>query len=502
MNADNTILEIKGLNKYFGLTHANKDIFFSLKKGEIRGLAGENGSGKSTLLSQIAGINIKDSGEMIVNGEDYNPQNPLDANVRGISIVVQELGVVNNLPAGVNIFLGRTRQFSKWGIVSLKKLFRAANEQFAKWNLEPLLFRQLADHLTVEETKMVELARALSVDPEILLLDEITQSLSYNNRNKLYGLIKKYKSMGRSVILITHDIEEMIRITDSITVLRDGEIVGTEQSDEVTPDRIKTMMVGRKISGEYYRDDMSASYEDEVVLDVKNVTVANEIEDISFELHKGEILGFCGLSDSGIHTIGKALFGLVPLSSGTVNLRIKNVNITNQEIALRNGMAYVPKDREREALMIQASILENLCLPSLDELKERFGYLRPSKLKELAKKTSEMFEVKSTGISQRLSGLSGGNKQKINLGRWLIKDLNVLILDCPTRGVDIGVKAFIYSLMREAKKRGLATVLISDELTEVLGMADRLIVMKNGKVSGVINRGKEFTEESVIGVMV
>jgi ribose transport system ATP-binding protein len=497
-----TILEIKGLNKYFGPTHANRDIDFSVKKGEIKGLIGENGSGKSTLISQIAGLYSRDSGSMHVNGQEYNPHNPLDANHRGISMVMQELGVVGSLPAGVNVYLGRTGQFTKNGVISMKNLNRAAAEQFEKWNLPKVPLNKMTDGMMVETRKMIELARALSVDPQLLLLDEITQSLSMNNRNKLYDLLGRLKSMGRSVIVITHDVEELIKITDTITVLRDGQVVGDVISADTTPDIVKRMMVGREISGDYYRADMKPDYKDNVVLSVKSLTVPGEIEDVSFEVHEGEILGFCGLSDSGIHTVGKAVYGLTKPSCGDVRLTDNNRIIKRAVSALRSNMAYVPKDRDNEALMMHASIYDNFNLPSLTELQGAIGYLAPKKLKKLAQDMANRLSVKCTDVYQTMDALSGGNKQKVNLGRWLAKDLKLLVLDCPTRGVDVGVKAYIYSLMKETKKNGIATILISDELTEVLGMADRLIVMKDGRITGVIRRDEDFTEQSVIGVMI
>ena len=496
------ILEITGLNKYFGTTHANKNIDFSVKKGEIKGLIGENGSGKSTLLSQIAGLYPRDSGRMLLNGREYDPQSPIDANNCGISMVMQELGVVGTLPAGVNVFLGRTSQFTRNGIVNLKALNKAAAEQFAKWDLPKVPLNELTDGMMIETRKIIELARALSVDPQLLLLDEITQSLSMNNRNRLYDLLKRLKAMGRSVIVITHDVEELIQITDSITVLRDGAVVGEVLSAETSPDEIKRMMVGREISGEYYRADMKPDYRNKVVLSVKNLLVENEIEDVSFDVHEGEILGLCGLSDSGIHAVGKAIYGLTRRSGGTVHLVAKGLDIKNSTMALKNNMAYVPKDRDNEALMINASILDNLSMPSLSELQGKFGYIAPRKTKRLASDMTKKLSIKCTDINQTVNTLSGGNKQKVNLGRWLAKDLKLLILDCPTRGVDVGVKAYIYSLMKELKKEGIAIILISDELPEVLGMADRLIVMKGGRVAGIIRRDEDFTEHSVIGVMI
>jgi len=497
-----TILEIRGLNKYFGPTHANKNIDFKLKKGEIKGIIGENGSGKSTLISQIAGIYKPDSGEMFVKGVSYNPSSASDAYEQKISMVLQELGVVGNLPVGVNVFFGRTGQFIKNGLISMRALNRAAAEQFEKWGLPMPPLNQFTGGMMIETRKIIELTRALAVDPDILILDEITQSLSLNNRQKLYELLKRLKAMGRSVIVITHDVEEMLAITDTITVLRDGEVVGEIVSSDTTPGEVRRMMVGRELSGDYYRADNKVDYDEEIVLSVKNLTVDGEIEDISFDVHAGEILGFGGLSDSGIHSVGKAVFGLSKASAGSIRLNTAELNIKNPMQALRNNIGYVPKDRDSEALMISNSVRENFSLPSLGTLSSYVGFVAPGKIKKLAMEMVSRLSVKCTSITQSVSSLSGGNKQKINLGRWLAKDLKLLILDCPTRGVDVGVKAYIYSLMKEAKKNKIATILISDELTEVLGMADRLIVMKDGKMTRMINRDEEFTEHAVIGVMI
>jgi ribose transport system ATP-binding protein len=494
-------LEIRGLSKSFGSTQANIAINFTLKKGEVHGLIGENGSGKSTLISQIAGIYQPDEGQMTLNGDIYAPRSPLDANNRRVSMVVQELGIVKSLPAGVNVFLGRTKMFSKFGVVSLKKLNKAANEECEKWDLPKVNFTSSADDMTIETRKMIELVRAMSIDPEVLILDEITQSLSYNNRMRLYGLIEKFKAMGRSIIVITHDVEEMIEITDRITVLRDGKVTGVLNSAETTPDEVKRLMVGREISGDYYRSDTAPDFDDSApVLSVKNISVKDEISNVSFDVHKGEILGFCGISDSGIHTVGKAVYGLEKLTAGEVLLGGEPLKSPMHALAL--NMAYVPKDRDNDALMMQASIWENFALPSIAELTDKIGFVSPRKLRTLGQEMTEQMAVKCRDIYQVMADLSGGNKQKVNLGRWLAKDIKLLILDCPTRGVDVGVKTYIYALMKEAKAKGIAIILISDELTEVLGMSDRLCVMKNGELKTIIPRGDGFTEHSLIKVMV
>lgn len=496
------ILDIRKLNKSFGPTHANINIDFQLKAGEVRGLAGENGSGKSTLLSQIAGMYGYDSGEMILKGEPYKPLNPVDANDHKIAIVVQELGMISNLPAGVNIFLGKTKKCTKFGLINNGLIKKEAARLAERWNMPKIDLNIPAGYMNIEHRKMVELYRALSVDPDILILDEVTQSLSQDNRKFLYGLIEQFKAEGRSVILISHDIEEMIDITDTISILRDGELLETVNSSEITSDDLKQKMVGRKIEGDYYRSDNAPDYKDEVLLQVQNVDTEGGLKDISFELHKGEILGFCGLSDSGIHDIGKLAYGLEKLKKGHVHLATADIDIKNQEDALSHRVGYAPKDRDTDALMMDATIWDNFTLPSLQEVKGAVAKLSTSKMNKIAEDAVVEYQVKCTSSQQTMRELSGGNKQKVNLGRWMLKDLDVLIVDCPTRGVDVGVKAYLYGCLRAAKAKNLGILMITDELAEAIGMCDNIIVMKDNRIVKEIERGPEFKEEIIIEVMI
>lgn len=499
------ILKIEQLCKSFGATKANHNIDLTIRSGEVLGLAGENGSGKSTLLSQIAGILQSDSGTMTLHGEKYAPATALEANGKGISMVVQELGTVSCLPTGCNIFLGRMDQFKKMGVVNFKAMNRAMEEIRTRWGIPNKIndVRVEMSRLDVESRKMIELIRALSVDPEILILDEITQSLSHNNRGYLVSVIQKFKEEGRAVLLISHDIEELIEITDRIVILRDGEIAGEVKSSEADEDTVKQRMVGRSISHDYYREDTEPSRQEEVVLSVENLSVDHEFEPLSFKLHAGEILGFCGLSDSGIHNVGKAIYGVeTDGRHGKVMLERGKINIKNAAMALKNKMGYLPKERDHDCLMLKASIKDNLSLANLDSARGAIGHISSRRLDENAGQLVEHYQVRCNDIYQAIGHLSGGNKQKVNLARWMSKDLDVLILDCPTRGVDIGVKAYIYQLMKKAKEEGLAIILISDELTEVLGMSDRIIIMRNGQVVSQLDRGPDFTEERVIEVMI
>jgi ribose transport system ATP-binding protein len=488
------------IKKYFGPTHANDDVSISIKPGEIRGLIGENGSGKSTLISIIAGIALPDTGSMILNGVPYTPLTPLDAAKNKIGTVVQELGLVDGLPAGVNVFLGRTRQFTRFGITDMKRLSRDASNFFEKWGFHSFPVGKATSSLTIEEKKIVELIRALSIDPYLLILDEITQVLSLNYRRILIDIIGKIKAAGGSVLMVTHDVEEMVELCDSITVMRDGKIVSERQCVDTNPEEVKRLMVGRELSGSYYRGEKKESFEDGIVLKVEHLESAF-FHDVSFCLHRREILGFCGLSDAGIHELAESLFGVREVKSGTVRIMKDDMVIKTPWGAMKANIGYVPKDRDKQALMVVDTILNNICLPAVELTRGKIGFLNPRIQREVSQKVVKKFDVKTTGVTQIISGLSGGNRQKVNLGRWMVQEKEILFLDCPTRGVDVGVKSYIYKEMLKAKEQGVSIIVFSDELPELIGMCDTLVIMKRGSIKKIMKRSEGFTEEAIVEVM-
>ena len=494
------MLRIEGVSKSFGPTLANKDINLVLEKGVLLGLAGENGSGKSTLASMVCGMQSKDSGKFYKNGEEYDPHSPSDAAAHGIAMVVQELGVVGNLPGIVNMFLGKMDKYKKGPAVDLAAMNRDAEAVFEKWHLPKVPLDVPAGTLSIEQRKIMELARALITDPDFLVLDEISQALSQDNRQVLYKFIEQFKSQGRTILMVTHDLEEMVEICDQIAVLRDGVIVECKDAKEFTMDELKRQMIGREVSGDYYRDDQKEQYENEVVLEVRDLTIEGKCEHISFDVHKGEILGVCGLSDAGIHELGSAIYGLEH-HDGTVRVKASDTLLKHPDDLVKTKGAYLSKDRDVNGLMLDAGIGANLIIPSLVELSGPVGFLSPKKTRALAEKASQAFEIKSSGLNHIVRRLSGGNKQKVNLSRWLVKDLDYIILDCPTRGVDIGVKAYIYSVLKKAKAEGKAIIMISDELQEAMGMSDRIMVMKDHKFAAMLSRNCDFTEEKMREVM-
>lgn len=495
------MLKIENVCKSFGPTKANNNVNLVLNKGSVLGLAGENGSGKSTLASMICGMQKKDSGKFYKDGKEFDPKSPGDAKKHGVSMVVQELGVVGSLSGAVNMFLGEMDKYKKGPLVDVKAMERDAYKQFDNWNLPHVPLDLPAGQLSIEQRKMMELARALNADPDFLVLDEISQALSQDNREVLYKFIKNFTDQGKTILMVTHDLEEMVEICDTIAVLRDGEIIETKPSKDYSMDELKRLMIGREVSGDYYRDDQEESYEKEVILEVKNLNVPGKCENVSFELHKGEILGVCGLSDAGIHELGSAIFGLEEGKTGTVTVKSSGVELKHPGDMIKTRGAYLSKDRDAHGLMLDAGVGDNLIVPSAPELSGALAFLNPKKTKKLAQDASVSFEIKASGLGHVVRRLSGGNKQKVNLSRWLVKDLDYIILDCPTRGVDIGVKAYIYSVLKKAKADGLGIIMISDELPEAMGMCDRLVVMKEHKQEAILSRTTDFTEDKIMEVM-
>ncbi|NLU36798.1 MAG: sugar ABC transporter ATP-binding protein [Clostridiales bacterium] len=497
---DDIILQAENVSKSFGITKAVQKVSMSFKKGEIRGLIGENGSGKSTFVSMLCGIHTIDEGRFILNGEELRINSQVEANRKGISIIVQEMGTLPGLTVAENIFFGNEDKFIKYGIKNTAAMNQEADRLLEKYGFHHISGDSMIDHYTFEDRKLVEIVRATYFEPLILVIDETTTALSQNGREALYKLMKRFREEGRTVIFISHDLSEVIEHTDTISVLRDGELIDTVESGQVTEDDLKRLMVGRELKSHYYRTDYGEPVSDQVVLNVEGLTVPGEFEDISFKLHKGEILGFGGLSDCGMHELGKAIFGASDNRSGSVTLA-DGTPINSIPDAIKNNMAYTSKDRDNESVIVYETIRSNICLPSIDNLAER-GILHKKKLDQFAQEFADMIQVKMTGINQFVSALSGGNKQKVVLARWLGKDSDIIVLDSPTRGIDVKVKADIYALMYELKKKGKSIIMISEEIQELMGMCDRILIMKDGRINGEILRSPALSEEDFIAKMV
>lgn len=498
--AQDVLFHAEHICKTFGSVHALKDFSIDIYPGEVRGLVGENGSGKSTFSTIVAGIQKADSGYMSLNGESYAPEGTIDAMKKGVSMVVQEQGTIGMITVGANVFFGREDQFVRHFVLNVKALNKAAKAALVKIGVENIEPETMIDTLTFEDRKLVELARSLETMPKLWIIDETTTALTVWGRELLYKLMNNVKESGSSVLFISHDIDEIMDKCDSLTILRDGELTANLKKVEFDPDRIRQLMIGRELSGHYYREDSGGNLSETVVLKADHVET-DTLHDITLQLHKGEILGIGGLSDCGMHELGKTLYGLYKPASGKVTCN-GDQSVQNAAWSVRHSIGYVSKNRDQESMMPICSIRDNICLPSLKDLNP-VGPISPRKQKDHATKWSTEMEVKAeNGIRTYCNRLSGGNKQKVVLAKWLGKGSDILILDCPTRGIDVGTKAAIYQLIDKLKQQGKSIILISEELQELIGMSDRVLLMKDGRISGEFFRSEGLTEAKLIQKMI
>ena len=457
------ILRAEGISKSFGPTRALVKVSFEIKRGEVVGLIGENGSGKSTFSTIVAGIQKQDEGQLYLNGELYQPTDITDAISKGVAMVVQEQGTFNNISVAANIFAGREQQFTKAGLLDLKAMNAAAAEALDKIGVEGVNPAQVVNSMSFEERKLLEVARAECAEPQLLIIDETTTALGREGRDVMYRLINKMRDGNRSVLFISHDIEELMAICDSIIVLRDGHYIGALNREEMTVGALRQMMVGREIADNFYRSDWDGRLTDDVALSAREICYG-PMKDLALDLHKGEILGIGGLTDCGMHDFGKILFGIIKPDYGTVKLA-DGTQITN------------PKQAEG-------------------------GLISPKSEMDLANKMGETLSIKMQGPKQYVMYLSGGNKQKVSIGKWLASEAEIYIFDCPTRGIDIGVKADIYKLLTDLKAQGKAIIMISEELPELIGMSDRILTFKDGVISSEFLRDPSITEHTLIDYMI
>jgi ribose transport system ATP-binding protein len=483
--------------KAFGPTRALVDVDITISRGEVHGLIGENGSGKSTFSSIVAGAQPKDSGELYIEGKPYSPKNMIDAQDHGISMIVQEMNTIPTISVASNILIGRFEQFTKFGIVNFREINGQANHILQEIGAGDIKAEAMTYRLNFEDRKIVEIARAMVSDPDLLIVDETTTALAHKGRTILYKLIKKMQEENKCVIFISHDLDELMSVCNCVTILRDGHVIETLVGREITVQKMRRLMVGRELSDNYFRDDFDGSYSDEVVLDACNVTYGI-IEKLNIQLHKGEILGLSGLSACGMHELGQVLFGINRTLTGKVTNCIADVEINDPVVAVANRMAYVSKERDKEGIIINATILDNITLPSYDLLSGTLGYISSKDEMNLTQRQIDVMRIKCHDAKQRVSELSGGNKQKIVFAKWLARDCDIYILDCPTRGIDVGVKAFMYQLIYRLKKEGKSIIMISEELPELIGMSDRIVLMKDGRISKEIMRSADVTEQALI----
>lgn len=505
MKEKEVIVEVKHMNKSFGSTVALREVSLAVRRGEILGLIGENGSGKSTVTSIISGMQKADSGEMIYENRTWNPDSMIEALEHGIGMIVQESGTVAGITVAENIFLGETERFrsgghTKAGFINRRKMMQEAGDILSRIGVSHIAPSMLTGQLDLQDRKLIEIAKVMSKNPQMLVVDETTTALSQTGRDIIYKIMNTMKEENKAVVFISHDLNEIMEVCDSLTVLRDGNIIVNFQKEEFDEDLIKAGMIGRELKGDYYRSDYDKTYEKEVVLEVQNAKFDNKLIDFNLQLHKGEILGIGGLSHCGMHTLGKVLFGAQRLEEGKV--LCKGEDVKDEAFAMKHKIGYVAKDRDVESLCLNASIKDNIAAGGLEQCSLHNIILLPGKEKKYVQKQIDDLNIKCQEMNQYVSALSGGNKQKVVFGKWIGRGSEILILDCPTRGVDIGVKQAMYQLMYQMKKEGKSIVIISEEMAELIGMSDRLLVMKDGRIAKEFERSSTLGEADIIQYMI
>ncbi|MFN8379073.1 MAG: sugar ABC transporter ATP-binding protein [Anaerolineae bacterium] len=489
------MLQLEGISKSFPGVRALSDVHFEMRAGEVHALLGENGAGKSTLIKIISGVYQPDSGVIRVGGKERRFDNPREAQSAGIATIYQELSLYPELTVAENIFMGHAPK-GRMRALNWGEMRRRAQEILDSLNIHDMDVGRKVGTMSVGNRQRVEIAKALSLDARILIMDEPTAALTEADVERLFDIVRLLRERGVGIIYISHRLQEVFELTDRVTVLRDGQYVGTKEVKDVSEDDLITMMVGRTI------DDMFPKLEAEIgepVLEVRDLFRQPNTRGVSLQLRKGEILGLAGLVGSGRSELAQTIFGFTPADSGEIKVRGKTVAIRHPGDAMNLGIAYVPEDRGSQGLVRPMRVRENVSMAVLKEL-SRVSFIQRGAERNLALKTVEQLRVRTAGIEQIVGRLSGGNQQKIVVGKWLAAKPSILIMDEPTRGIDVGAKAEIHRLMSELAQQGMAVLMISSELPEVLGMSDRILVMREGKIAAEFSR-EEATQEKIAAAM-
>jgi len=491
---DNAPILVMGhVSKSFPGVQALDDVTFEVNKGEIHALVGENGAGKSTLMKILTGSVPKDSGTIHLQGQATEIDSPARAQTLGIGMIHQELALIPYLNVGQNIYLGREPKGALPGLIDWATLYSQAREQLAKLNIAIEPKTMVAD-LSIAQRQMVEIVKALSLNADIIVMDEPTSALSERETERLFSLMRSLKEQGVTIIFISHRIEEVFAIADRVTVLRDGKLVGVAPISEVDLGQVVRMMVGRELGEMYPKEEVPRQ---EVILRVKGLSRNNELRDIDLELHNGEILGLAGLVGAGRTLLARAIFGIDPIDKGEIWIDGQRVKIDSPQKAIALGMGFVPEERTAQGLFLGMAVRQNITISALDKLC-RLGFLNFMEAKRLAQEYVQRLDIRTPNLQQRVRNLSGGNQQKVIIAKWLSLNPGVLILDEPTRGIDVGAKAEIHSLMGQLAKQGVGILMISSELPEIMGISDRILVMHEGRLVKAFRRGEASQDEIML----
>ncbi len=487
------LLEARGVGKSFPGVRALQDMHIELRRGEVLALVGENGAGKSTLMKLLSGIYTLDEGEFFLDGQPLQVSGPRDALEQGISIIHQEFNLMPDLTVAQNLFIGREPRTGRL-FLGERALEAKAAELLDQLHL-PLKPRQRVGDLTVAKQQMVEIAKALSYEPRILIMDEPTAALNDAEVQVLHDLIRRFRRPDTGVIYISHRMDELKAITDRITVIRDGRYIDTLDTASTSMREVISRMVGREIAGGLGPEGVQEDRP--VVLSVRGLTTKELLKDVSFDLRKGEILGFAGLMGAGRTEVARALVGADPVESGTVELDGKQVRITTPAEAAKHRIGYLSEDRKHLGLLLDQAVNANIGLSSIREKFQSWGFVRDGAMRVRSREVVDSLRIRTPSIDQTAKFLSGGNQQKVVIAKWLVKDCDILIFDEPTRGIDVGAKEEIYRLLNDLAAQGKSIIMISSELPEVLRMSHRVVVMSEGRVTGQLDAA-EATQESVM----
>ena len=490
--ADNILLKMKNISKSFPGVKALDKVNLELKSGEVHALLGENGAGKSTLIKVLGGIYSLDEGEIEIEGKKVSIESVNYSSKKNISIIKKELFLVPYMTVAENIYLGR--ESGKGFNVNISKMEKDAQKILDDLGMD-IDARELVMNLPIAKQQMVEITKAVSVNAKILVMDEPTSSISDREVENLFNIMRDLTKKGVGIIYISHKMSELEEICDRVTVMRDGEYVGTKVVKETNKDELIAMMVGRTLTNYYVRDFMPSK---EVILKVENLKDGDRVKNVSFELKKGEIIGFAGLVGAGRSEAMQAIFGLSKDVSGDIYIEGKKVNIKNPTDAIKNGLALVPESRKEQGLYLLQDIKYNTTIEVLDEFIKNLN-VNSKKESEITQKYIDMMATKTPSQEQVIGNLSGGNQQKVMIGRWLATNPKILILDEPTRGIDVGAKSEIYRIMNGLVKEGVSIIMISSELPEIINMSDRVYVMAAGTIRGCIDH-EEISQESIMAL--
>lgn len=490
------VLELKNIYKSFPGVKVLADVTLQVRPGEVHALMGENGAGKSTLMKILMGIYKADQGSIFLEGKETVIHGPKDAMSKGISMIHQELNTVLDMEVAENVFVGREllkKGFEKLKIVDIARMREETGKYFREMNID-IDPRAKMRTLSVAEMQLVEIVKAISLNSRIIVMDEPTSAITEKEATVLFAQIERLKKQGVAIIYISHKMDEIFRISDTITVLRDGQWIGTKPAKELDNDMLIKMMVGRELTDIYPKDPVEIG---DVILEVKNLSRGKKVRDASFSLRKGEVLGIAGLVGAGRSELVETIFGLYPKTGGQIFLHGKEVHIKSAADAIKNKMALITEDRKQTGLNLIVSVKENIASVSIGKLSNH-GIVNDKKINEVSEKYIKELKIKTPDGNAIVGNLSGGNQQKVVLAKWLLDEPDIIIFDEPTRGIDIGAKRDIYLLINNLAKEGKAVIVISSEMAEVMGICDRILVMAEGRINGEVQR-EEFSQEVIMG---